>query len=486
MQNSNDNMLSRLIKSMYAMDPFASRILMQNQRMENAQQQANNLPYLIPSSSVPTFGSQSNPLGLSKDMEPLPDVSSSLRSAGRKPYVPSSVPSLPVATFGSQPNPLGMEPLPNAIETSDLASLKPKQSQLPEPISSVEPQKSVQPQQSTVPHQDTGSQQSFWDYLRSPEFLQRLSDYGIGYALSDGTIAQSLANGAMNLRRGDMEREKRGQVNQTVEYLKSKGYSDEEAAVMARNPQMLSAMLTGGDTPKLLPGHEWYTNPETGEREARPIKGSLQELEYNQKKKEIEEWEINKRQFAWGVASEIDNAMGAVNHAINLIESNPNWVAGKGGTFAQIFPGSDAKTLKNLFTQIQGDVFKRVIASIKKQSKNGSVGVGPLSDAESKWLVSSYGTLDISDKPEVLHKTLSNIKKMLGHFQEFNEEEIYRLSNGMEVRRRPEPFAKYANQSMSQGDKANLPIVTSKEQEDALPRGTYFVDEDGKLRVKRD
>lgn len=71
----------------------------------------------------------------------------------------------------------------------------------------------------------------------------------------------------------------------------------------------------------------------------------------------------------------------------------------------------------------------------KKQSKNGSVGVGPLSEAESKWLVSSYGTLDISDKPEVLYKTLSNIKKMLGHFQELNEEEIYRLSHGLEVKK---------------------------------------------------
>ncbi|WP_375682377.1 hypothetical protein [Bartonella sp. AP40SXNS] len=483
MQNSNDNMLSRLLKSMHVMSQYVPRIRFND--LEDAKQQANNLPYLTPSSPIATFGSQSNPLGLAKNTSPLPDVSSSLRSAGRKPYVPSLVPSLPVATFGSQPNPLGMEPLPNAIETSDLASLKPKQSQLPEPISSVEPQKSVQPQQSTVPHQDTGSQQSFWDYLRSPEFLQRLSDYGIGYALSDGTIAQSLANAAMNLRRGDMEREKRGQVNQTVEYLKSKGYSEEEAAIMARNPQMLSAMLTGGDTPKLPLGHQWYINPETGEREARPIKGSLQELEYNQKKRDIEEWETNKREYVKEVALEIDNTMGAVNHAIKLIESDPDWVAGKGGTVTQIFPGSDAKTLKYLFTQIQGGVFKRVIASIKKQSKNGTVGVGPLSEKESQWLVSSYGTLDISDKPEVLHTRLLNIKKMLAHFQEFNNEEIYRLSHGLEVKeRKKDPSQSFTNGLVSQGGSENIPKM-SLEEASIKDNVLYFVDSSsGEFLVK--
>ncbi|WP_198039442.1 hypothetical protein [Bartonella refiksaydamii] len=437
---------------------------MQNQRMENAQQQANNLPYLIPSSSVPIFGSQSNPLGLSKDMEPLPDVGSSLRSAGRKPYVPSSVPSLPVATFGSQPNPLGMEPLPNAIETSDLASLKPKQSQLPEPISSVEPQKSVQPQQSTVPHQDTGSQQSFWDHLRSPEFLQRLSDYGIGYALSDGTIAQSLANGAMNLRRGDMEREKRGQVNQTVEYLKSKGYSEEEAAVMARNPQMLSAMLTGGDTPKLLPGHEWYTNPETGERGQRPMPGTLQALEYNQKKRDIEEWEINKREAADRAAYEINNTVGAINKALDIIEKNPKRATGTIGSVAQLLPATDARTLKNQLKQLEGGIFNQVIAGIKAQSKNGTVGVGPLSNEESRRIVESYGSLDISDNSEELYQRLLNIKYMFDRFKELNDEEIYRLSRGMEVRRRKKDASQsFTNQSMSQRGVENLPTISSRE-----------------------
>ncbi len=467
MENNSDNIFSRLLKSIYAMDPLTSRILLQNQRMarEDAKRQENNFPYLVPSSSIATFGSQPNIHGLAKNIPPLADVSSSLRPAGFKPDVPSSVPSLPIATFGSQQNPLGLgkdiEPLPNAI--SDLASLQPKQAQLPEPISTVEPQKSVQPQQSVAPNQTAGSQQSFWDHLRSPEFLQRLADYGIGYALSDGTVAQSLASGAMNLRRGDMEREKRGQVNQTVEYLKSKGYSEEEARVMASNPQMLSALLTGDDTPKLLAGHEWYTNPQTGKRGQRPMEGTLQALEYNQKEKEIEEWEINKRNAADIAAKEIDNIMGTVNDALQLIDANPNKVAGIVGAIGQYVPGSDAKSLRTKFKQLEGGVFTRVIEAIKKQSDGGKLGVGPLSNEESARLVASYGSLDISDKPEELHKTLLKIKDMFDLFKRLNNEEIYRLSNGMKVSRRLNPSAQYSNQSISQGGRANIPKMSMQE-----------------------
>ncbi|WP_375664660.1 hypothetical protein [Bartonella sp. CL162QHHD] len=339
----------------------------------------------------------------------------------------------------------------------------------------------------TPQEQNSKPEPSFWDKLSrfsQSDVSKNIDDFLMGAITASPNSSgwQLFAKGLKNLHEGDKQR---GQVNQTVEYLKSKGYSEEEAAVMARNPQMLSALLTGGDTPKLPLGHQWYINPETGEREARPIKGSLQELEYNQKKRDIEEWETNKREYVKEVALEIDNTMGAVNHAIKLIESNPDWVAGKGGTVTQIFPGSDAKTLKYLFTQIQGGVFKRVIASIKKQSKNGTVGVGPLSENESKWLVSSYGTLDISDKPEVLHTRLLNIKKMLAHFQEFNDEEIYRLSHGLEVKeRKKDPSQSFTNGLVSQGGSENIPKM-SLEEASIKDNVLYFVDSSsGEFLVK--
>ncbi|WP_375646667.1 hypothetical protein [Bartonella sp. TT29SHDZB] len=480
MQNSNDNMLSRLLKSMHVMSQYVPRIRFND--LEDAKQQANNLPYLTPSSPIATFGSQSNPLGLAKNTSPLPDVSSSLRSAGRKPDVPSSVPSLPVATFGSQPNPLDMEPLPNAI--SDLASLKPKQSQLPEPIAPVEQQQVAQPQQSTVPHQDTGSQQSFWDYLRSPEFLQRLSDYGIGYALSDGTIAQSLANAAMNLRRGDMEREKRGQVNQTVEYLKSKGYSEEEAAIMARNPQMLSAMLTGGDTPKLSQGFQWYTNPETGEREMRPVKGSPQELEYNQKLQAQKEWEGRRIKNMFTTKQQLRAGLNDLKAAFELIQTGK--ATGFKGWFMKKAGGSEAYKLDKLLEGIRGGVLRTVFENLKSMSPSGTVGTGPISNFESQALSSMFGSLDVGRDKEGLERTLQVIKTAFDFFNRHNDLQLYNALTGQPIDTPQEISDKYfVDSPMSQGGGANIPIMKWQEGIDRDDI-TVFIDASTGKRIEKE
>ncbi|WP_375671425.1 hypothetical protein [Bartonella sp. SD1336NMGDW] len=467
MQNSNDNILSRLLKSMHVMSQYVPRIRFND--LEDAKQQAKNLPYLTPSSPIATFGSQSNPLGLAKNTSPLPDVSSSLRSAGRKPYVPSSVPSLPVATFGSQPNPLGMEPLPNAIETSDLASLKPKQSQLPEPISSVEPQKSVQPQQSTVPHQDTGSQQSFWDYLRSPEFLQRLSDYGIGYALSDGTIAQSLANGAMNLRRGDMEREKRGQVNQTVEYLKSKGYSDEEAAIMARNPQMLSALLTGGtdsikhynDGSSLVPDS---TSP-TGWRVVHHPDGKA----YMDKEREAA-LRQHKNLYAKVLLEDIDYVQEYLEKFKNKATGNIALAA------SYAFSTSEQSDVRQVLESIQSRIGLDRIDQMKMLSQRGALGLGNVSDKDIEMLKESLGKLNLRMSTRELKRRLSTIKDVLSRLnpevQGIVLGHIEATENNMRNAVMAGNSQNSTNQAVSQGDFSNLPVVNSGEEVDRYPIGT--------------
>ncbi|WP_254493139.1 hypothetical protein [Bartonella sp. B1099] len=361
--------------------------------------------------------------------------------------------------------PLGVgnhPPMPNPLEES-LQELTPKVD-----VPQTQP---LPPTSQTPPSEPTDLekflQSNTYKFFQSDAY-KKLQDLfaGMSAAPSGGSGWDALASGVKHLNEGDKQR---GQVNQTVEYLKSKGYSEEEAAVMARNPQMLSALLTGGKTPE---GFQSYTNPETGELEYRPVKGSMQELEYNQKKKEIEEWEINKRNAAAIAAKEIDNIMGTVNDALKLIDENPDKVAGIIGSLALLVPGSDANSLKKKFKQLEGGIFTRVIETIKKQSENGSLGVGPLSNEESARLVASYGSLDISDKPEELHKTLLKIKDMFDLFKQLNDEEIYRLSKGMEVRPRSNPSAQYSNQSISQGGGANLPTISSREELYNYPPGT--------------
>ncbi|WP_375608826.1 MULTISPECIES: hypothetical protein [unclassified Bartonella] len=471
MQNSNDNILSRLLKSMHVMSQYVPRIRFND--LEDAKQQANNLPYLTPSSPIATFGSQSNPLGLAKNTSPLPDVSSSLRSAGRKSDVPSSVPSLPVATFGSQPNPLDlskdMEPLPNAIETSDLASLQPKRSQLPEPISPVEPQQFAQPQQSTVPHQDAGSQQSFWDYLRSPEFLQRLSDYGIGYALSDGTIAQSLANAAMNLRRGDMEREKRGQVNQTVEYLKSKGYSEEEAAIMARNPQMLSAMLTNSDKPRLSPDYHLVFNHKTGEWEAKVIKGS-KAYDDIQKREQLKKLQIVDAKIMRESTSQ------TIKEALDILKKNPKASTGAIGQFLQYLWDTPASRLKDHLESIRGGAMLHRLDRIKALSPNGASGLGQLTEKEGIKLENVYSALQQSLSPKELIKNLQRLQEI---YNKATDAQLAILINdNITAADVDEAFGSLAQHSIDSptltGKYAGVSFITTNEEVQKLPKGSKF------------
>ncbi|MET3560729.1 hypothetical protein ABID39_001438 [Bartonella japonica] len=474
MQNSNDNILSRLLKSMYLMSSFGPYIRSYDQRLalEDAKQQANNFPYLIPSSPIATFGSQSNPLGFAKNTSPLPDVSSSLRPAGIKPDVPSSVPSLPVATFGSQPNPLDMEPLPNAI--SDLASLKPKQSQLPEPISPVEPQQVAQPQQNTV------SQQSFWDYLRSPEFLQRLSDYGIGYALSDGTIAQSLANGAMNLRLGDMEREKRSQVNQTVEYLKSKGYSEDEARFMARNNDALNAFLAqkisgGNKNPQFTndgrmlvedpnaPGGYRYVTVEGGKAH-----------EDMQKREQLKKLQI--------VDAKImrESTSHAINSALEILKKNPNFSTGPIGQFLQNLWNTPASRLRDHLETIRGGAMLHRLERIKALSPNGASGLGNLTDKEGVRLENVYVALQQSLSPQELIRNLQRLQEI---YNKATDAQLAILMNdNITAADVDEAFG--SGSQLSQGNLINIPKMSLEEAsiKDNVP---YFRDSSsGKFLVE--
>ncbi|WP_375661643.1 hypothetical protein [Bartonella sp. CR127HXZ] len=446
-------MLSRLLKSMHVISQYVPRIRFND--LEDAKQQAKNLPYLTPSSPIATFGSQSNPLGLAKNTSPLPDVSSSLRSAGRKPDVPSSVPSLPVATFGSQPNPLGMEPLPNAIETSDLASLKPKQSQLPEPISSVEPQKSVQPQQSIVPHQDTGSQQSFWDHLRSPEFLQRLSDYGIGYALSDGTIAQSLANAAMNLRRGDMEREKRGQVNQTVEYLKSKGYSEEEARFMAGNKDALNAFLLQ----KANGGYDTRSKEE------------LDRLR--------ETIELKNRETI------SNNTLHDIERFMNYIEENGEWATGNAASIQAQLGVPQHRDMSSLLDSIKNRIGIDRLETMRQYSRNGASGFGNLTERELDILKSYLGEIKYNLGHKELLFRLKKIHEILGKMKSdvlslLENRHVALTKENVDQVTASQPHSKAPQQEHSN----QLPKMSLEEAsiKDNVP---YFIDSSsGKILVK--
>ncbi|VEJ46046.1 hypothetical protein [Bartonella vinsonii] len=433
MINNSDNILSRLINSMYAMSPYASRVMqMHNQSMaqKKAQQQANMLPYLVPSVPVGTVGSQPHPLGLAKDIEPLP----------------------------------------NAL--SDLTSLQPQQNPLAEspiPIAQSEPTQSV-PQ--VQPRQDTTSSKSFWDQLRSPELLERLSDYALGYAMSDGTMAQDLANAAMNLRRGDMAREQRNQVNQTVEYLKSKGYSDEEATIMARNPQMLSALFTGGtdsikhynDGSSLVPDS---TSP-TGWRVVNHPGGKA----YMDKEREAA-LRQHKNVYAKVLLDDIDYLQGYLEQFKDKATGNIALAA------SYAFSTSEQSDARQVLESIQSRIGLDRIDQMKMLSQRGALGLGNVSDKDIEMLKESLGKLNLRMSTRELKRRLSTIKDVLSRLNPEVQGIVLGKIEDTEDNMRNAVMAgnseNSTSQAVSQVNVANLPTVNSREEANRMPIGSTVI-----------
>ncbi|MET3590492.1 hypothetical protein ABID23_001608 [Bartonella silvatica] len=366
--------------------------------------------------------------------------------------------------------PLGVDqqpPMPNALEEAP-EDLKPKVD-----VPQAQP---LETSSQTPPREPTDAekflQSNTYKFFQSDAY-QKLKDLfaGMAAAPTDGSGWDALASGVKHLNEGDKER---GQVNQTVEYLKSKGYSEEEAAVMARNPQMLSAMLTGGDTPKLLAGHEWYTDPETGKRGQRPMEGSLQKLEYNQKLQAQKEWEGRRITNMFATKNQLRAGLNDLKAAFELIQKGK--ATGFKGWFMKKAGGSDAYNLDKLLEGIRGGVLRTVFENLKSMSPSGTVGTGPISNFESQALSSMFGSLDVGRDKEGLERTLKVIKTAFDFFNRHNDLQLYNALTGQPIDTPQEISDKYfVDSPMSQGDWANAPVVNNTEEANKLPSGTKFI-----------
>ncbi|MBX4335687.1 hypothetical protein [Bartonella raoultii] len=312
-------------------------------------------------------------------------------------------------------------------------------------------------------------QSNTYKFFQSDAY-QKLKDLfaGMSAAPSGGSGWDALASGVKHLNEGDKQR---GRVNQTVEYLKSKGYSEEEARVMASNPQMLSALLTGGDAPA---GFQWYTNPETGEREQRPIKGSPQELEYNQKLQAHKEWESRKRNNMFATKMHLRAGLNDLKAAFELLKE------GKENGFTrwltQELGGSKGYRLKKLLEGIRGSILKTVFENLKSMSASGNTGVGPISEFESKVLSSMFGSLDVGRNKEELERTFEIIQTAFNFFNKYNDLQLYNAFTGQPLDTPKEISDQYfVDSPRSQGGGANWPIVSGSEEANKMPIGVEVI-----------
>ncbi|MBX4336507.1 hypothetical protein [Bartonella raoultii] len=279
-------------------------------------------------------------------------------------------------------------------------------------------------------------QSNTYKFFQSDAY-QKLKDLfaGMSAAPSGGSGWDALASGVKHLNEGDKQR---GRVNQTVEYLKSKGYSEEEARVMASNPQMLSALLTNTYQPKLSQDYHYVRNPETGGYEAQVIKGSKAYQEAERAKK-LHEKNIVRDTVLFNDIGYLDEYM----------KKHGTYSTGLTAWLKSWFPGTDARGADRVVQALRSHIASNRIDELKSLSRTGAVGLGHVSDKDLDMLKDSLGALSIDMNVELFARNLSQIKDVLEKLSP--EAKNFLLGKNNEI------------QTISQGSSENIPKMGMQE-----------------------
>lgn len=144
----------------------------------------------------------------------------------------------------------------------------------------------------------------------------------------------------------------------------------------------------------------------------------LKEDEVNLKKQEAE----RKRQEAEAAAQQVqkDQAEKArtisqkIDDALNMVGAT---TAGFGGSLMGKVPGSGATDLQGVLDTIKANLGFDQLLTLKSGSKNGSSGLGALSENEMRLLTSLSQSLDRSQSPQQLVENLTALKNKYSGFQ---------------------------------------------------------------------
>ncbi|MET3590386.1 hypothetical protein ABID23_001494 [Bartonella silvatica] len=371
--------------------------------------------------------------------------------------------------------PLGFDqhpPMPNALESTP-QELKPHVSEQTQPLAPASP---------TPPPELTDAekflQSNTYKFFQSDAY-QKLKDLfaGMAAAPTDGSGWDALASGVKHLNEGDKQR---GQVNQTVEYLKSKGYSEEEAAVMVRNPQMLSAMLTNTGRKDFNDGTSLIDDPTspTGKR-----------VVYNPGSKAYME---NKRAASLIKSKQIYGKV--LIDDIDLLQRYAdkfgNYATGHMAKAASyVLSGSEQSDARLIIQSIKSRIALDRIDQMKMLSPRGTIGLGNVSDKDIEMLKQSLGDLSFDMSPQEFKRRLNIIKTVISKLNsevvgillgdiDPTEENMINAVNGN--------HSQYSSdQLMSQGGSKNIPTMKWQEGIDRDDI-TVFIDASTGKRIEKE
>ncbi|WP_375694616.1 hypothetical protein [Bartonella sp. AC158YNML] len=339
---------------------------------------------------------------------------------------------------GNKPSPIPQSETPPQLETSPPISTKPVplQEQPPEP------------------------NLSFWDKFSrfsQSDVSKNIDDFLMGAITASPNSSgwQLFAKGLKNLHEGDKQR---GQVNQTVEYLKSKGYSEEEARFIAGNKDALNAFLlqkvNGGNRNSQFTndGRMLVEDPNApGGYRYIMVKGG----------KSYEEAERAKTLHANNVVRK-SILLKDIRYLDEYIKEKGGYATGMVAWFKSIVPGSKENGADKVVKSIKERIASDRIDELKQLSRTGGVGLGNVSDKDLDMLKHSLGALSIDMNVELFTRNLNQIRDVISRLSP--EAKAYLLGE--------DASHSSANQSMPQGGVENLPIISSREELDRYPPGT--------------
>lgn len=273
------------------------------------------------------------------------------------------------------------------------------------------------------------------DWLSRNDIGDRITDYAIG--MSQGaTPSQSAAFGAQNLYRGNVGRNEARQAEQeamqarelaqqeevqqqlkdaqTLNYLRSIGYSDDDSIAMISDPKLLNSVLTNrfnvqpvDPLADLKREQMELSNART--RQDMDLKASTTA----QQQAATEEADAKKAQEA---ATSKRAVLTAIGDARKIAESG--WLlspaTGNLNTVASHSPvgGQKAKDLRAVLDMIDANSAFDKVASMRASSPTGA-GLGPLSDADMRLLRAASAALDPSQSKEQFIKNLDRYEATL-------------------------------------------------------------------------
>lgn len=380
------------------------------------------------------------------------------------PSQESPIPTLP-------PSPSQESPIPSPYPAPETFTNKKSPEDL-KPKVDVPQAQPLAPASQTPPREPTDAekflQSNTYKFFQSDAY-QKLKDLfaGMANASSDGSGWDALASGVKHLNEGDKQR---GQVNQTVEYLKSKGYSEEEAAIMARNPQMLSAMLTNTGRKDFNDGSSLIDDPTspTGKR----VVYNPGSKAYMDKEREAA-LRQHKNLYAKVLLEDIDYVQEYLEKFKNKATGNIALAA------SYAFSTSEQSDVRQILESIQSRIGLDRIDQMKMLSQRGALGLGNVSDKDIEMLKESLGKLNLRMSTRELKRRLSIIKDVLSRLnpevQGIVLGKIEATENNMRNAVTAGNSQNSTNQAVSQGNVANFTTVSSTEQANKMPIGVEFI-----------